>query len=128
MPAWVSKAIEYWNPEQPPPTTPMRSPAGSGSWVAMISRTFAIACGVRIRGACLTVSVCGAAVVAMSFLRGGISGLTLMVQTLTVQRPSHFIGCNPAPKVAPSPYAAWHGLPRSVPKQQKPASLHEHDM
>ena len=26
MPAWFSKAIEYWNPEQPPPTTPMRSP------------------------------------------------------------------------------------------------------
>jgi hypothetical protein len=29
----------------------MRKPAGSGSWEAIISRTFAIACGVRETGA-----------------------------------------------------------------------------
>src|SRR5580692_2881853 len=50
MPAWFSKDIEYWNPEHPPPTTPMRSPAGRGSWVAMISWTFVTACGVSVRG------------------------------------------------------------------------------
>src|SRR6202034_3013398 len=50
MPAWFSKDIEYWNPEQPPPTTPMRSPAGNGSWVAMISWTLATAWGERVRG------------------------------------------------------------------------------
>jgi hypothetical protein len=56
MPAWFSKDIEYWKPEQPPPTTPMRRPAGSGSCVAMISRTFSAAVAERVRGALL---ICG---------------------------------------------------------------------
>jgi hypothetical protein len=43
--------MEYWNPEHPPPTTPIRRPAGSGSWVAMISRTLAVAEGVNTSGA-----------------------------------------------------------------------------
>src|SRR4051812_48157652 len=57
MPAAFSKDIEYWKPEQPPPTTPMRRPAGTGSWVAMISFTLAIAAGVRTTG---VVDVAGA--------------------------------------------------------------------
>src|ERR1700687_4427792 len=66
MPAWCSKAIEYWKPERPPPTRPMGNPAGGGSWVAIISRTLAIAGGVRISGAFFSVSgvvVAGAVVV-----------------------------------------------------------------
>src|ERR1035437_9883005 len=51
MPAWFSNDIEYWNPEHPPPTTPIRSPSGTGSWVAIISFTLAIAAGVRLTGA-----------------------------------------------------------------------------
>src|SRR6202034_218485 len=51
MPAWFSNDIEYWNPEQPPPTTPTRRPAGRGSCVAIISCTLAIACGDSVRGA-----------------------------------------------------------------------------
>src|SRR5271154_4402547 len=50
MPAWFSNDIEYWKPEQPPPTTPMRRPAGNGSWVAMISWTLATAWGDSVRG------------------------------------------------------------------------------
>src|ERR1700736_6542502 len=42
--------MEYWKPEHPPPTTPIRSPAGTGFCVAIISRTFAIAAGVRVTG------------------------------------------------------------------------------
>src|SRR6267154_6328081 len=42
--------MEYWKPEHPPPTTPIRSPAGTGVCVAIISRTFAIAAGVRVTG------------------------------------------------------------------------------
>src|SRR5579859_5666521 len=61
--------MEYWNPEQPPPTTPIRSPAGSGSCVAMISRTLLTALGVRLRGGFLAVSSAGVTVVvvAMNF-------------------------------------------------------------
>src|ERR1700726_922632 len=50
MPLWFAKLIEYWKPEQPPPTTPIRRPAGIGSWVAMISRTLVIAFGVNVTG------------------------------------------------------------------------------
>src|SRR6185437_2890514 len=70
MPDWFSKAIEYWKPEQPPPTTPMRKPAGRGSWVAIISRTLLTALGVIVRGGFLAVSSVGVTlvvVVAMNF-------------------------------------------------------------
>ncbi len=50
MPLWFSKLMEYWKPEQPPPTTPMRRPAGIGSCVAMISLTLAMAASVRFTG------------------------------------------------------------------------------
>ena len=50
MPDWFSNDMEYWKPEQPPPTTPMRRPAGSGSWVAMISRTLFTALSVSRTG------------------------------------------------------------------------------
>src|ERR1700684_1670516 len=74
MPAWFSNDIEYWNPEQPPPTTPMRRPAGSGSCVAMISRTLAMAPSVILRGDCfggLDCSVKGCAMVAISLVLPG---------------------------------------------------------
>src|ERR1700712_3572216 len=51
IPAAFSNDIEYWNPEHPPPTTPIRSPAGTGSCVDIISFTFAIADGVNTTGA-----------------------------------------------------------------------------
>src|ERR1035438_9448775 len=41
-----SKVIEYLNPEQPPPTTEIRSPLGAGSWELMISFTLPIAFSV----------------------------------------------------------------------------------
>src|ERR1700733_6568732 len=50
MPLWFSNDIEYWKPEHPPPTTPIRRPAGTGSCVAIISFTLAIAAGVRVTG------------------------------------------------------------------------------
>src|SRR6185437_2227179 len=79
MPPWFSKAIEYWNPEQPPPTTPMRSPAGRGSCVAMISRTLAMAWGVNVRGAFLISCSGVAAVVAMKSPNGEIrSSITVL--------------------------------------------------
>src|SRR5258705_7234786 len=42
--------MEYWKPEHPPPTTPIRNPAGTGFCEAIISLTFAIAAGVRVTG------------------------------------------------------------------------------
>src|SRR5260370_13377899 len=42
--------MEYWKPEHPPPTTPIRNPAGTGFCVAIISRTLPIAAGVRVTG------------------------------------------------------------------------------
>src|SRR5579859_2747906 len=81
--------MEYWNPEQPPPTTPIRSPAGSGSWVAMISRTLAAAWGVSTSGAFLTISsCCGAVVVAMFFSVLKVHwflDVTLLVSRVAVQ-------------------------------------------
>src|SRR6201996_3381976 len=71
MPAWFSKLMEYWKPEQPPPTTPMRRPAGIGSWVAIISLTLEMADSVSstafLRGASgpVTTSATGTAVVDM---------------------------------------------------------------
>ncbi len=50
MPAAFSNDIEYWKPEHPPPTTPIRRPAGTGSCVAIISFTFTIAAGVSTTG------------------------------------------------------------------------------
>jgi len=50
MPLWFSNDIEYWKPEHPPPTTPIRRPAGIGFCVAIISRTLLIADGVRVTG------------------------------------------------------------------------------
>src|SRR5271157_3524178 len=50
IPAPFSNDIEYENPEQPPPTTPTRSPAGTGFCCAMISFTLVIAVPVRLSG------------------------------------------------------------------------------
>src|SRR5450631_50779 len=53
MPEAFSNDIEYEKPEQPPPTTPTRRPAGTGFCCAMISLTLAMAVGVSITGAFL---------------------------------------------------------------------------
>src|SRR6202161_4867183 len=50
IPAAFSNCMEYENPEQPPPTTPMRSPAGTGVCCPMISLTFETALAVRETG------------------------------------------------------------------------------
>src|SRR5258708_37861336 len=51
IPEAFSKDIEYEKPEQPPPTTPTRNPAGTGVCRPMISLTLATAFGVREMGA-----------------------------------------------------------------------------
>src|ERR1700679_190803 len=73
--------MEYWKPEHPPPTTPMRRPAGRGSCVAIISRTLAMAPPVKLRGACfgrLDGSVKGCAMVAMSRILPGDRALFIL--------------------------------------------------
>src|SRR5207302_3744932 len=50
IPAAFSNAMEYENPEQPPPTTPMRRPAGTGVCCPMISFTLETALGVSETG------------------------------------------------------------------------------
>src|SRR5271157_2961962 len=67
MPAPFSKAMEYWKPEQPPPTTDNRNPDGTGVCAAMISLTLAIAAGVRT-GAEVLGCTPGAEVVAICFI------------------------------------------------------------
>src|SRR5581483_7742245 len=57
-PEAFSKDMEYEKPEHPPPTTPTRSPAGTGFCWAIISFTLAIAVGVKVIGGFLVVS-CG---------------------------------------------------------------------
>src|SRR5512146_1022219 len=49
-PAPFSKFMLYWKPERPPPTTPMRRPAGTGFCCAMISFTLATAFALRVTG------------------------------------------------------------------------------
>src|SRR5947209_6183876 len=67
--------MEYENPEQPPPTTPTRSPVGTGVCCPMISLTLVIAVGVSEIGAFLVVScgrtsgVVGTVVVNIALLR-----------------------------------------------------------
>src|ERR1700733_13753545 len=51
IPAAFSNCIEYEKPEQPPPTTPTRKPAGTGFCCPIISFTLATALGVRVMGA-----------------------------------------------------------------------------
>src|ERR1700761_515649 len=79
MPEAFSNDMEYWKPEHPPPTTPMRRPAGIGSCVAMISFTFTIAAGVRTTGvegagALTTSGVTTAVAMAFISLRGFAEG------------------------------------------------------
>src|SRR5271169_6851527 len=50
IPAAFSNCMEYENPEQPPPTTPMRRPAGTGFCCPMISFTFETALAVSETG------------------------------------------------------------------------------
>src|ERR1700733_4701098 len=50
IPAAFSNCIEYEKPEQPPPTTPMRRPAGTGFCCPMISLTLETALGVSETG------------------------------------------------------------------------------
>src|SRR5579859_2548758 len=53
MPAPFSNDIEYEKPEQPPPTTPTRRPAGTGLCCAIISLTLVTALGVKLTGGVL---------------------------------------------------------------------------
>src|SRR5271156_5212532 len=90
MPAAFSNDIEYWKPEQPPPTTPIRRPAGIGSCVAMISRTFTIAFGVNVTGVvaaagALTTSGIG---FALAVAIGNSPQLLLLVYARTLARAS----------------------------------------
>src|ERR1700680_3453240 len=57
MPAPFSKAMEYWKPGQPPPTTDNRNPDGTGVCCAIISLTLAIALGVSTGAAVLGCSL-----------------------------------------------------------------------
>src|SRR5215472_1811745 len=63
IPAPFSNCMEYEKPEHPPPTTPMRKPAGTGFCWAIISLTFETALAVRVIGAAFFTS--GAVVVAI---------------------------------------------------------------
>src|SRR5579863_1309165 len=63
-PEAFSNDIEYEKPEQPPPTTPTRNPAGTGFCWPMISFTFLTAFGVRLIGATFGV-ISGVVVVAI---------------------------------------------------------------
>src|SRR6202161_2394018 len=56
IPAAFSNCMEYENPEQPPPTTPMRRPAGTGFCCPMISLTLDTALGVGGTGAAFLTS------------------------------------------------------------------------
>src|SRR6478672_12408797 len=66
MPAPFSNCMEYEKPEQPPPTTPIRKPAGTGFCCAMISLTLVTAVGVKLTGNLGVVSTFGVVVVAIA--------------------------------------------------------------
>src|SRR5271169_3352263 len=59
IPAAFSNCMEYENPEQPPPTTPMRRPAGTGLCCPMISLTLDTALAVRETGGAFFTSTSG---------------------------------------------------------------------
>src|SRR6267142_3100938 len=70
MPPLFSNDIEYEKPEHPPPTTPTRSPAGTGLCWVMISFTFAMAVGVKLSGiglGCVSVGAVVTGVVDIQF-------------------------------------------------------------
>src|ERR1700740_1345125 len=46
---WFSKAMWYWKPEQPPPTTATRRAVGTGLCIFMISLTLLAATGLHSR-------------------------------------------------------------------------------
>jgi hypothetical protein len=52
--------MEYWKPEQPPPTTDNRNPDGTGVCVPIISFTLAIAAEVSTGAAVLGWALGGA--------------------------------------------------------------------
>src|SRR6185437_14312254 len=81
-PGAFSKDMEYENPEQPPPTTPMRSPAGAGSCCFMISLTLETAVEVRLMGVFGVVSTLGVVVEAIqNLLHNRVFGIkTIIVQ------------------------------------------------
>src|SRR5271165_4388378 len=84
MPAAFSNCMEYEKPEQPPPTTPTRRPAGTGFCCPIISLTLAIAFGVKLTGGFFGVTsgtAVGTVVVAM-----GIS-LNLLLADYNKARP-----------------------------------------
>src|SRR6202789_1638995 len=117
MPAAFSNDMEYWKPEHPPPATPMRRPAGTGSCVAIISFTFAIAAGVSTTGldggaGALTTSTGGlTAAVAMVavLLRKAQAPSGTSVQTgLTIS----LVAAAPCSKPQPDPIH-WMFLPLS---------------
>src|SRR6266851_3882193 len=56
IPAAFSNCIEYEKPEHPPPTTPMRRPAGAGVCCPMMSLTLATALAVRLTGVAFLVT------------------------------------------------------------------------
>src|SRR5580704_17602128 len=56
MPAAFSNCMEYEKPEQPPPTTPIRRPAGTGFCCPIISLTLETALGVSVTGAAFLTS------------------------------------------------------------------------
>src|SRR5271163_4311003 len=62
MPAPFSNDMEYWKPEQPPPTTPTRRPAGTGFCCAMTSLTLTMAVLVKLMGLLSTAGVVGVVV------------------------------------------------------------------
>src|SRR5580693_1714968 len=91
IPAEFSNCIEYEKPEQPPPTTPMRRPAGTGFCCPIISFTLLTALEVSVTGAVFftsgTLVVTGKVVVAIYLS----SALELLHYNRGVQAPAGLI-------------------------------------
>src|SRR3984957_18645283 len=62
IPAAFSNCMEYENPEHPPPTTPMRRPAGTGVCWASMPLTLETALAVKVTGAAFVVTLTANAV------------------------------------------------------------------
>src|ERR1700730_2855258 len=82
MPEPFSNCMEYEKPEQPPPTTPTRRPAGTGFCCAMISFTLLTALAVRLMGAFFVSAgfTSGVVVVAICI---SLKGLTIIIAKAT---------------------------------------------
>src|SRR5215813_9523681 len=106
--------MEYEKPEQPPPTTPTRRPAGTGFCCAITSFTLLIAVGVKLRGLVSTLGTVVVGAVVVVAISSFLLNLEQIIAKTLNPAPS---GCAP---MAESRLSYW--MSNTLPGFQFPSS------